>query len=97
MLKNVQLKDALAGEVAIPQITYEVAIAKLALCIQAEESPKSLYPAWTFSYHDVFFQSSREVHHRPGFLLRFLTGKHYKHCKKIHPIFVAALEGLHFQ
>lgn len=32
----------------------------------------------------------------PGSLLGFLTGKHYNRCKRIHPIFAAALESLHF-
>jgi hypothetical protein len=36
-------------------VTYNVAIAKL--CIQAEECPKSFYPALTFSNHDVFFKA----------------------------------------
>ena len=95
-------------------VTYDLAIAKLALCIQAEEAPKFdniFIQLGHFHITMSFFKALGKFISdsggpyvltetgalAPGSLQGFLMGKHYNRCKRIHPIFSAALEILHFQ
>ena len=95
-------------------VTYDLAIAKLALCIQAEEAPKFdniFIQLGHFHITMSFFKAlgkfildsggpyvlTETGALAPGSFQGFLMGKHYNRCKRIHPIFSAALEILHFQ
>lgn len=95
-------------------VTYDLAIANVALTIQSEESPKfdnlfiqlgsfhielSLFKAIGKFIDDsggpyILRESSALAE---GSLDAFLSGKHYNRCKRIHPIFAAALRKLHFE
>lgn len=95
-------------------VTYDLAIAKQAFAIQAQEKPEfdNLFiQLGSFHIELSFFKAVGKFIAESGgpFILTetgilasgslrgFITGKHYNRCKRIHPLFSAALETLHFK
>jgi hypothetical protein len=95
-------------------VTHDLAIAKFALSIQSEESPKfEIIFIQLGSFHielsffkavEKFIADSCVPYILPessalaeGLMDAFLSGKHYSRCRKVHLIFAAALQSLHFE
>ena len=90
-------------------ITYGLAIAKLTMQIQAEESPKfdNLFVFLGQFHTEMAFYNVLGKFNvgGPGVLITseaiasgslkgFLPGKHYNRCNRIHPLLVAAMKNL---
>lgn len=95
-------------------VTYDLAIAKLAMQIQSEERPKYnnvFIQLGAFHIQMAFFKAVGKYIEESGgpyilaesgvlasgALKGFLTGTHYNRCKRIHPMFAAAFQILHFR
>lgn len=95
-------------------VTYDLAIAKLAMQIQSEERPKYdnvFIQLGSFHIQMSYFKAvgkyieesggpyilTESLILAPGSLKGFITGTHYNRCKRIHPIFAASLQVLHFR
>ena len=94
-------------------VTYDLTIAKLALQIQAEESPEFDIFVTLGSFHIelTFFNACGKIIPESGALHilreslvlaagstnRFIKGKNYNRCKRIHALLSLAFEILHFQ
>ena len=95
-------------------VTYDLAIAKPALQIQAQESPlfDNVFVCFGafhifmtfFACLGYFLESSGgpEILCGAGVLASgsmrgFIGGKHFNRCKRLHPLFAAALQIIHFK
>lgn len=111
---NVAQNIALQCQQSYICVTYDLAIAKIAMQIQSEERPKYsnvFIQLGAFHVQMSFFKAVGKYIDEsggpyiltesgilaPGSLKGFLTGTHFNRCKRIHPMFAAALQILHFQ
>ena len=86
-------------------VTYDLAIAKIALQIQHAESPQfdNIFVKFgDFYINCAYFNSVGKYINESGILALgskkgFIKGKHYHRCKRIHPLLVAALQTLHIE
>ena len=86
-------------------VTYDLAIAKIALQLQHAESPQfdNVFVKFgDFHINCAYFNSVGKYINESGILTEsgilasgskkgFIKGKHYNQCKRIHPLFVTAL------
>ena len=95
-------------------VTYDLAIAKIAMQLQSTESPKydNLFiNLGGFHIEMAFFAAMgkyvsdsggphiiNETHVlEKGSMVSFISGKGYNRCKRIHQLFAASMEILHFE
>ena len=93
-------------------ITYDLAVAKMALQIQAEEFPRfnNVFISLRSFHIDGIFPRNWKIYCRKwrtnftecgviatGSLSGLLSGKHYNRCKRIHPLLAVAIELMHFR
>lgn len=112
VLKTMLQSQKIAEELQQPsiQVTYDLAIAKIALQIQATETPKfdNLFiHLGPFHIMMAYFKAIGKVISDCGLtnvmvesnLLAngFLDGKHFNRCKRLHPLVALDLEILHFK
>ncbi|CAG5110081.1 Protein of unknown function, partial [Cotesia congregata] len=86
-------------------VTYDLAIAKMAMKIQEKEKPKFDKVFMTFfkaigkyvdgsGLVDILVQAEVLAN---GSMNSFLDSKHFNRCKRLHPLLAAALQVLHFE
>ena len=98
------LRIASEGQKENISVTYDHAIAKLTMQIQAEEKPtfdKIFTSLGSFHLEITFFFSALgkiiEESGGPHILEKVLRGKSYKRCKRMHELLAIAFEILHFE
>ncbi|CAH2102424.1 unnamed protein product [Euphydryas editha] len=103
VLKTMEQCIKILEEVNQPylQVTYDLAIAKIAFQIKATEtSPKFSNFKAIGKFIDGCGLSTIMVENEllaSGSVASFIDGKHFNRCKRLHPIMALGLQILHFQ